>query len=160
MTQKGGLGREAGPEGGGLGHSNEERPWVFSMIDCFLLIVNFFVITFKFKCDEPVLVEKMPAGIVKPNTSMIIDDKPPLYIRVSHSGEVATYELLNTRRVSLRELAGILESTQSTGIKVQVRVGYDRDVPWKDVIAVFNACTRAQITDCGLVPLKGLEPRT
>jgi biopolymer transport protein ExbD len=148
----------AGPEGGGLGHSAEERPWVFSMIDCFLLAVNFFVITFKFKGVEPILPQKMPPGMGgKPVVVQV--NKEPLYIKVSSSGGTAVYEYL-TGRVSLQELAGALSRAKSSGRDIQVRVSYDRDVEWKDVMAVFNECQRAKISDCGLVPLRGIAPRS
>jgi biopolymer transport protein ExbD len=154
-TIHGGL----GPEGGGLGHSAEERPWVFSMIDCFLLIVNFFVITFKFKGVEPVLPQKMPPGMVRHGPTVVQVNKEPLYVKVSLSGGAAVYEYL-TGRVSLQELAGALNRAKSSGKDIQVRVSYDRDVEWKDVMAVFNECQRAKISDCGLVPLRGIAPRS
>jgi biopolymer transport protein ExbD len=146
-----------GPEGGGLGHSAEERPWVFAMIDAFMLIVNFLVVTFKFKAEEPILAQRMPPGMVRFGPVVAQINKEPLYIKVTRGPTGPVYEYL-TRQVSLQELSSVLAGTKASGREIQVRVQYDRDVPWQDIMSVFNECQKYQIIDCGLVPLRGLAP--
>jgi len=43
----------------------------------------------------------------------------------------------------------------SGGEKFSVRVSYDGDANWGDVMMVFNACTKVKIAECGLIPLRG-----
>lgn len=132
-----------------------DRPWVYFMIDCFLLITNFFIITFKFKNEEPILPQKMPPGSTKPAQAVQTSRKDMLAIHVS-GVESPVYEFM-TKQVSLQELAGILAGTVTGDKEFQVRVSYDRDVPWGYVMAVFNECTKVKINECGLVPLRGLD---
>jgi biopolymer transport protein ExbD len=128
-----------------------DRPWVFFMVDAFLLMVNFFIITFKFKMDEPILAQRMPPGsrpddrIVHPPPGMV------LVVNVQHVNGAAVYQYLS-REVTLEQLALTLESVRDRNAKV--RVSYKPDVLWQDVMAVFNECQRKGITECGLIPTR------
>jgi biopolymer transport protein ExbD len=124
-----------------------DRPWVFFMVDAFLLMTNFFIITFRFKTEEPILPQKMPpnGGIGRgPRTEF-------LSVHVCRSGETVKYQYLS-REVSLGELSAILGPLANRG--VAVRVSYGENTYWQDVIAVFNECKRKGIERCGLVPLR------
>jgi biopolymer transport protein ExbD len=40
-----------------------------------------------------------------------------------------------------------------------VRLSYDADVQWGEVLHVFDVCTAAGGLECGLIPLRGEKPR-
>src|SRR5512140_2439497 len=91
-------------EGSGTGHG--DRPWVFFMVDCFFLITEFFVLTFKFKMEESVLPQKLPpGGTAAPMKTIARDAKEPLRVHVSANG--AGYDVMNTK-VSLQDLSSRL----------------------------------------------------
>jgi biopolymer transport protein ExbD len=118
------------------------------MVDAFLLMTNFFIITFKFKTEEPILPQKMPPGgpVIGRGT------KPEfLSVHVCRSGQSVKYQYLS-REVSLSELSDILGPLANRN--VAVRVSYGDNTYWQDVIAVFNECRRKGIERCGLVPLR------
>ena len=129
-------------------HAN--RPWVFFMVDCFFLITEFFVLTFKFKVEESVLPSHLPPGGTRPGSAAIVQS---LRIHVRSTCGAACYEVLG-EQFSLADLNSKLQAWNQTG-QHAVRVSYEPKVLWGDVIAVFNTCKKAQISDCGLVPLRG-----
>lgn len=149
----GGGDHEAG-EGSGTGHG--DRPWVFFMVDCFFLITEFFVLTFKFKLEESVLPQKLPPGGTAAPTKVIARDaKEPIRVHVTAGG--GTYDVMNNK-VSLQDLSSRLAALAGAAPdRYTVRVSYDQDAAWGDVIAVFNACNKVKITECGLVPLRGVD---
>lgn len=145
---------------GGGGHDQDvgghgDRPWVYFMIDCFLLITNFFIITFKFKAEECVLPQRMPPGGTVASKSAFQETKKILNVHVTHpdGSNTAVYQYMS-KEVPLAELAGVLASISNGGDEVQVRVSYEGNVPWGDVMAVFNSCAKAKIRECGLVPCR------
>ena len=142
-----------GHGGGGGGH--DDRPWVLFMIDCFMLIVQFFVLNFKFKVDDAILPQKLPPGGTVPAKAMLTSTKEMMPVHVSREGGTPTYLVQNSRKCSLHELTSTMASVVSSGKNFQVRVSYEKDVPWADVIAVFNECTKLKVEECGLVPLRG-----
>ena len=146
--------RKRGGHGdGGMGHG--DRPWVYFMVDCFFLITEFFVITFKFKNEESILPQKLPPGGTVPSKAPPHDAKEQLNIHVMHEGGSAQYKFLEGT-ASLAEMTQKLaNSTSSGGDRYSVRVSYEPEVPWQDVMAVFNACTKVKIAECGLIPLRG-----
>ena len=132
--------------------SHDSRPWVFFMIDCFMLIVAFLILNFKFKVDDAILPQRLPPGAYPPGH--LIDPKANLLpIHVRRNGNSPAYEIY-TRECSLNEMNETMASMVSSGKKYQVRVSYEGEVPWSDVIAVFNACTKVGIKECGMVPLR------
>jgi len=131
-----------------------DRPWVFFMIDAFFLVTQFFVITFKVKSDEVVLPQRLPPGGTVPSRSTAIDNKKKLSIHVSSAGGAGTYEFM-TKQVNLQGLNDMLASSVAGGLEYQVRVSYEPEVPFAHVIAVFNACAKVKIAECGLIPLRG-----
>jgi len=146
-----------GGHGGGeeAGHGGD-RPWVFFMVDCFFLITEFFVLTFKFKVEESVLPQKLPPGGTVPARSPVTNSKETLRVHVSNSSGTPEYEILS-KRVSMSELNDMLARSTSVGKEYTVRVSYDANVQFGDVMAVFNACSKMKIAECGLVPLRGAE---
>ena len=142
-------------EGGGHGG---DRPWVYVMIDAFFLITQFFVLTFKVKSDEVVLPQRLPPGGTVPSKSTALDTKKKLSIHVSNTGGLAQYEFLQ-KSVNLQGLNDMLASSVGGGQEYQVRVSYEAEVPFGDVLAVFNACSKVKIAECGLIPLRGSRAR-
>ena len=141
--------------GGEEGHGGD-RPWVFFMVDCFFLITEFFVLTFKFKSEESALPQRLPpGGTAAPNKTMQRDAKETLRVHVASSGGAAVYEYMG-QQVSLSGLNDTLaNAARAGGEKYSVKVSYEATAPWKDVLAVFNACNKVKIAECGLVPLRG-----
>jgi biopolymer transport protein ExbD len=143
-------------EGGAHGG---DRPWVYCMIDAFFLITQFFVLTFKVKADEVVLPQRLPPGGTVPSKSNALDNKKKLSIHVSHpAGGAAQYEFM-TKQVNLQGLNDMLAGSVGGGQEYQVRVSYEAEVPFGDVLAVFNACSKVKIAECGLIPLRGAKAR-
>src|ERR1700759_4401499 len=116
------------------------RPWVWVMIDAFLLVTSFFVCTFHVKSDEPVLPQHLSNGGPGPGPAI---SSNILRVHVSRENGAAVYEYHSVRG-SLAELAQSLAGARQVG-NVQVRVGYDSTVPFGDVLAVMNACSRVGI---------------
>ena len=149
MGLKGGGGHDAG-EGSGTGHG--DRPWVFFMVDCFFLITEFFVLTFKFKVDESVLPQQLP-----PYGGGGRGCGPaPESLRV-HVNDRGKYEVLG-KTYTLEELTGRLSILSDTSPdQYLVRASYDPQVTWDKVLSVFDACNKVRIAKCGLVPLHGAD---
>jgi len=144
-----GGGHEEGGHGG-------DRPWVFFMVDCFFLITEFFVLTFKFKTEEAALPQRLPpGGTASPSKSMTRDAKETLRVHVGAStGGNATYDVMGNP-VSVTGLNDTLaNAARNGGDKYSVKVSYASEAQWGDVIAVFNACNKVKIAECGLVPLR------
>ncbi|MCY3017727.1 MAG: biopolymer transporter ExbD [Planctomycetota bacterium] len=142
--------------GGGSGHGDDDRPWVYFMIDAFFLCTQFFVITFKVKSDEVVLPQKMPPGGSAPARTVAVDTKKKLTVHVMRTGGAASY-LFMSREMNLSSFCDMLSSSVSAGQEYQVRVSYEPEVPFQDVISVFNACSKVKIAECGLIPLRGRD---
>ena len=155
MAHKRDGGHQSG--GGGGAHGNEDRPWVYFMIDAFFLCTQFFVITFKVKSDEPCLPQKLPPGGTAMAKNVAVDAKKKLSVHVSQNpGGQATY-LFMTREVNLSGFVDMLSSSTGGGQEFQVRVSYEPDVRWEHVLSVFNACSKMKIAECGLIPLRGRD---
>jgi biopolymer transport protein ExbD len=135
--------------GGGVGHG--DRPWVYFMVDAFLLMNNFFIMTFKFKQEEPILVQRMPPGSTAPVRSPKLSNKQNLVIHVNRRGEEIGYEYMS-RRVTLEELSNTLAGVAASGKELSVRVSYTDEAHWQDIISVYNACQKLKISECGLIP--------
>src|SRR5579862_1931582 len=142
-----------GSSGSGTGHG--DRPWVFFMVDCFFLITEFFVIIFKFKSEESILPQRLPPGGSVPSKTPQHDAKEQLNIHVMVNGGQPVYKFLDSM-ASLPEMTQKLaNSAQAGGDRYSVRVSYEPEVPFECVMAVFNACNKVKIAECGLIPLRG-----
>ncbi|HYG78497.1 MAG TPA: biopolymer transporter ExbD [Planctomycetota bacterium] len=140
--------------GGDDDHGHGDKPWVFFAVDCFFLITQFFVITFKVKSDELALPQRLPPGGTSPGKSSALDTKKKLSVHVSRVNGVANYEFMS-KSVNLQGLNDMLAGSVGGGQEYQVRVSYAADVPFGDVLAVFNSCAKVKIAECGLIPLRG-----
>lgn len=135
------------------GHGGD-RPWVYFMVDAFFLITQFFVLTFKVKSDEVVLPQRLPPGGAMPSTKTAVDTTRKLSVHVTNAGGKGQYEFM-TRSVDIVGLQDMLAGAAGGGQQTQVRVSYDADVPFGQVMSVFNACSKAKIAECGLIPSRG-----
>jgi biopolymer transport protein ExbD len=135
-------------------HGN--RPWVYFMIDAFFLVTQFFVLTFHVKADEKVLPQQLPPGISKP-TPDLLTPATTLPVHVMRNGAGLVYRVQATN-VSLEELESALQRSAGAGLEYTVRVSYEASVPFGDVLAVFNASSKAGLKRCGLVPLRQSGP--
>jgi len=133
-------------------HGN--RPWVYFMIDSFFLITQFFVLTFHVKADEKVLPQHMPPGVIHPSDVPILDRTTTLPVHVMRSGSATAYRVMAGAPLSLEELDGALQRSAAAGLNYTVRISYDATVPFGDIMAVYNACSKAGLKNCGLVPLR------
>jgi hypothetical protein len=41
--------------------------------------------------------------------------------------------------------------------RFSVQISYDGNAHWRDVMAVFNTCTKVKIAECGLKPLRDAD---
>ena len=138
----------------GSEESHGDRPWVFFMVDCFFLITEFFVLTFKFKAEESALPRQLPPGGPDPIPVTDRTIKHSIGVHVAANQNGGEYVVMG-EPASAAKLEEILAASSSQmKDKVSVRVSYDSSVPWRDVMAVFNACTKVRIAECGLVPLR------
>ena len=151
MAHRGGHKEEAE-----IGQGANDRPWVYFMIDSFFLCTQFFVVTFKIKSDEIVLPQKLPPGGTAMARQVAVDSKRKLTVHVSQGAGGAIYQFMQ-REVNLSGFVDTLATSTGAGIEYQVRVSYEPDVRWEHVIAIFNACNKLKITECGLIPLRGRD---
>ncbi|HEY3324511.1 MAG TPA: biopolymer transporter ExbD [Planctomycetota bacterium] len=132
-----------------VGHN---RPWVYFMIDCFFLVTQFFVLTFHVKVAEVVLPQKLPPGAYPPGHGDSFSRT--VRVHVSQQGAALSYSM-NSQPGTLNDLEAGLSAVRQASHSCTVKVSYDSDVPFGAVMAVFNACTKTGINQCGLVPLRG-----
>jgi biopolymer transport protein ExbD len=133
-----------------------DRPWVYFMIDCFFLVTQFFVITFHIKIDDCALPRQLSSGSKNtkpPLPPPLADLSSRVRIHVSRAGNAPVYECMQ-QPCSLAELEAALARVKSAGRECSVRLSYDPAVPYGDVLAVFNACSRLNIKKCGLIPTR------
>ncbi len=134
--------------------ADHARPWVWFMIDSFLLVTQFFVITFHVRNNDPVipldLAKCGPDGIrvpPRPTTAQI------MRVHVRRDGTNLVYQY-NAQPNTLAALETSLATLRQAGRELKLRVSYDGEVPYGSVMAVFNICQRVGIAECGLVPLR------
>lgn len=148
----------AGGHGGGDDMGHGDRPWVYFMIDSFFLVTQFFVLTFKVRTGEDlILPHKLPPGgagkatadpIAKETTAVSIvvnrdtPESQPWY-KINGGG------LEDVNSVSSK-LGSIVEGHDPTHFSV--RISYEGKVIFKDVMPIFNTCLKLKITECGLQP--------
>jgi len=132
------------------GHSS--RPWVYFMVDCFFLITIFFVCTFKVRKDELNVAGRLPPGGPTHCRLPLDSIVRTMNVHVSRNADAPSYTFL-TRRGDLSALNEMLANVAESG-GTAIRISYERDVPFTDVLAIFNACSRNNIMHCGLVPLR------
>jgi len=124
------------------------RPWVFFMIDCFMLILQFFILTFHFRASEPVLPAKLPdegPGIPRP----LPPEKQPLVVRVK-AGPIYTVDGVDA---SLQDLETTLSARCMANSATRLRISYEAQVPWGDVMELYDLAAKYAVHDVGLVPL-------
>jgi biopolymer transport protein ExbD len=135
-----------------LSEGTHERPWVWCMIDAFALVMAFFVCTFHVKRDEPVLPQAL-SKVHGPGPT-VVDGTETLRVAVSRENGTAVYTYHSVRG-TLDDLGASLAGARQSGRDVRVKIAYESGVPFGDVLAVMNACSRAGIRDVGLVPRRG-----
>lgn len=135
-----------------LSEGTHERPWVWCMIDAFALVMAFFVCTFHVRHEESVLPQALskmgPNGVKAPT---VVNSDETLRVIVTRENGVPIYHNHSVRG-TLADLDQSLAGAKQSGRNVRVRVAYEHGVPFGDVLAVMNSCTRAGIRDVGLVP--------
>ena len=141
------------------GHDDQEaesahgqRPWVWFMVDCFMLITSFFLLQFKFKVDEVILPQRLPPSGGY-HTGPVATDLEWLTVHCTRTSGAPAYQVLS-RTCSASDLTETLAALASNKHRLGVRVSYDTQTPWEDVMAVFNECSKLAIRECGLVPLR------
>jgi len=145
MAKKGGGGHDDHDEGGGHG----DRPWVFFMIDCFMLVLQFFILTFKFKDVEPVLPGQLPPGSEMPSKTPPPEKKPIVIYAMMN--QVYQVDGQNTDLSGLETTVGArLGASSETSVKIR----YDKAVPWGDVFAIYNLAAKYKVKEVGLIPLR------
>ncbi|HLX60279.1 MAG TPA: hypothetical protein VKX17_03250 [Planctomycetota bacterium] len=141
------------------GHGGD-RPWVYFMIDSFFLVTQFFVLTFKLRiADDLVLPHRLPPGGQGRPTETTTAPKTPVGITVIRSIENSPPqyqmnggELLDERAVT-QKLGDIVEGKNPDNYSV--RISYEgKGVIFKDVMPIFNTCLKLRIKECGLQPTR------
>jgi biopolymer transport protein ExbD len=129
-----------------------DRPWVYFMVDCFFLITEFFILTFKFKTEDFVLPGKLPPGAHDPDPRYVIPAEI-VKLGVDSSNPAQPYSFMN-QRLTHDEVKALLTRAAASGKGVQVRVEYTAGTTWAPVAQIFNECQHVKIQDCGLIPLR------
>jgi len=144
------IGADGGHDDDGGGHG--DRPWVYFMVDCFMLITEFFVLSFKFKTEEVILPHKLPPGGSVPARTQIVDNTQTLSVYVMRDGTTPQYKLGQNQPVSLEQFSSTLAGMATGDREFTVRISYERMIPFGDVMMVFNECSKVNIKKVGLVP--------
>ncbi len=133
-----------------------DRPWVYFMIDSFFLVTQFFVLTFKVKAaDDLVLPHKLPpgGGAGRP-TDVLQANKTQIQITVLRDSldTAPQYKINAGEMLDLKGLTDKLGETvdQKNPDNYSVRVSYEGKVIFKDVMPIFNTCLKLKIKECGL----------
>src|SRR5579862_1639916 len=145
------FGKTHGGEGG-----IHERPWGYFMIDAFFLVTQFFVLTFQLRVADDVV---LPNNLLPGNRTIVTPPPPPktaVGITVLHGATGSKYqmnggELLDEQGVIAR-LGDVVNGKSPS--KFFVKVSYDGEVAFKDVMTIFNACKKLGIPECGLQPMR------
>ncbi|MEI6235833.1 MAG: biopolymer transporter ExbD [Planctomycetota bacterium] len=139
------------------GHGGD-RPWVYFMIDSFFLVTQFFVLTFKVRTGEDlILPHKLPpGGAGKPTPDVLVKETLPVAITVNRdTAESAPWYKINGGSPgdlqSLNSTLGSLVEGKDPS-KFSVRISYEGKVIFKDVMPIFNTCIKYKISECGLQP--------
>jgi biopolymer transport protein ExbD len=82
-------------------------------------------------------------------------EKRRVEVHVTRDGEKVTYKFQNVESSAEEFGQKLVDATDEDKQDFSVRVSYEPDVQWGDVMYVFNAATCARITECGLLPLRG-----
>ncbi|HYF51006.1 MAG TPA: biopolymer transporter ExbD [Planctomycetota bacterium] len=129
------------------------------MVDCFFLITEFFVLTFQFKKEGYSLPQKMPPGGHPPPITFRCDTTEAIPIHVRSDGSKVTY-MLHSQPLELAQLEEQLAIAAQHGKdRYQVKVTYEPQAQYGDVIAVLNACQKVKLERFGLVPLRDSDTR-
>ena len=147
-----------GGHGGDEGGHGGDRPWVYFMIDSFFLVTQFFVLTFKVRTgDDLILPHKLPpGGAGKPTTDLVMKDVTPVAITVNRdTADSAPWYKINGG--GLLDVAGVSQTLSSLADgkdpeKFSVRISYEGKVIFRDVMPIFNTCIKLKIKECGLQP--------
>jgi biopolymer transport protein ExbD len=129
------------------------RPWVFFMIDCFMLILQFFILTFHFKTAEPVLPARLPEGGGSPKPEVPLPEQRPVAVHVK-PGPVYMVDGVDA---ALSDLETTIQARRLANPAVKIRISYEARVPWGDVMALYDLAAKYELRDVGLVPLPMTE---
>jgi len=150
---------------GGGGHeeggAHGDRPWVYFMIDSFFLVTQFFVITFRVRTgDDLILPHRLPPGSGgKPVPTITDVPKTAVAITVNRdNAQTAPWykinggELLDTDGITTK-LSQLAEGRNPDTFSV--RISYEGKVIFRDVMPIFNTCMKLKIKECGLQRSRG-----
>ena len=151
----------AGDHGGDDSGHGGDRPWVYFMIDSFFLVTQFFVLTFKVRTGEDlILPHKLPpGGAGKPTTNLVVKDTTPVAITVNRdSVDAAPWYKINGG--GLQDVNGVSQTLSQLAEgkdpdKFSVRISYEGKVIFRDIMPIFNTCIKLKIKECGLTPSRG-----
>jgi biopolymer transport protein ExbD len=136
-------------------HTHGDKPWVYFMIDCFFLLTAFTVLSFNSKVEERVLLNKLPPAGGPGPIPFQIRTTEPLNVQVAAGSNEQRY-LVQGNEITQPQLQSCLFTlAEARHEDAEVKISYDAETSWGDVISVFNACTKAQIKKCGLKQLRG-----
>ena len=135
------------------GHAN--RPWVYFMVDCFFLITQFFLVSFQVKAEKFILPGKFPPGSTGP-VRATRDEVLAIHVLLKNGQSMYLFQ---GQVSSIAELDTVLQRTKTSGRKLSVQLSYEAGVSWQGVIDVINACSRADIHNVGMVPLRADQAR-
>lgn len=146
-----------------INHESEtpghDRPWVYFMIDSFFLVTQFFVLTFHVRNEEVVLPQKLPGDGPGPEDPLRTHTQLTVHVSRPSPNSAPTYLIRSAADGQPRNASEFIQTLAETVLTrspqdFSVRVSYDPQVPFGDVMPVFNACAKFKIPECGLVPLR------
>jgi biopolymer transport protein ExbD len=155
------LRRRILPLGSSNPDSHTEKPWVYFMVDCFFLITQFFLISFQFKKppDEKWQLVQKNLGNTRSDPRIHLPNSNEVLTVHAIQQKTGTVYLFESQTVGLPELSAALARVTSSKSNVSVKLSYDGDVPYENIIAVMNECSRHNIDRCSLVPLRADQAR-
>jgi len=132
---------------GGVGGDDDEyiQLNLTAMVDVVMLLIIFFVTNLKFPKEEGTLSANLPkAGRAAPNANAPKIDK--IVIGLDRPGDNVRIIVNNQPLQGLKALDVKLFSLQRQIPEAEVTMDVKPDVPYNDVVQVFNLCARNRFT--------------
>lgn len=112
---------------------------IVALIDIFIILLIFVIVTSTFKRAQPAVVLKLPEAGGAISTTRAVDSEPPVAITVSAEGVI----FLNEKEIATEDLTQALTPIAASGQPIALRA--DTNAPFGKVIRVMDALKEAGV---------------
>jgi biopolymer transport protein ExbD len=116
---------------------------IIPFVNLAFLLILFFILAVRFQSLEGVLEAQLPRFGPPEQVSSTIKDLSPVKIRLADEEEALAVYLENRMVESFEELLDLLRSLPK---EVQLVIEPDPTIRYKDVVAAYNTCVKAERT--------------